>query len=74
MAYRNEEHYADPTAGEAVRNVDAETLKAEAKKGLAILKTVRDLLKAAGFTLAADFAIKSRKTGRIQQLGKDAVK
>lgn len=71
---RNAEHYADPTAGDAIKNVDAETLKAETKKGLSILKAVRDLLRAADFALGADFVIKSQKTGRTQQLSRNAVR
>lgn len=57
---RNSSGYIDPTAYEAIRNIDSESERFQ--KLLAVIFTICDL---AGFHLEGRIVVKDKRTGRI---------
>lgn len=63
--FRNAEHYADPTAGRALKNIlDKEAREASERIKL-MMKVMHELAKAFGFDIAERVVLIDQKTGRI---------
>lgn len=62
--YRNNEHYADPTAGQALASIYAEEREEAQKRIKALMKIIRPACEMAGFDIAERLVLRDRLTGR----------
>ena len=62
----NAEGYSDPTAFEAIRNIELEEQTANRRAGL-LLRIFHDILTLAGFVSLLPLKVREKKTGRVYQ-------
>lgn len=58
MSYRNSEHYPDPTAGQALENIEKERINK-------LIKLIKDIIRKNDFTLLNRIELKDNETGKI---------
>jgi len=64
LMYRNSEGYSDPTAGQAMQNVQTEEKKARGL--LRMIRTAAELMaEGAGYELKGQVCLKDSRTGRM---------
>lgn len=58
MRYLNSEHYPDPTAGQALENIEKERINT-------LIKLIKDIIRKHDFTLLNRIELKDNETGKI---------
>ena len=61
--WQNSEGYADPTAYNAIRNIDRE--ESEQKRVSALVSVLKYVIDAAGFDLVNRIELRDRSTGKL---------
>ncbi len=64
MAYRNQEHYPDPTAGRAMATIAAEEHEEVQSRIKALMKIIRPAAEMAGLEIAQRIVFRDRLTGK----------
>lgn len=64
MMFRNAEHYADPTAGKALQNIENEENKQAMERIKPMMRVMHELAKAFGFEIAERIVFRDLNTRR----------
>lgn len=64
LAYKNQEGYADPTAGKAVAAVRTEERDIE-QSNHQLIQLLKEMANAVGFEIVGRVTLKHKKTGRV---------
>lgn len=63
--FRNSEHYPDPTAGQALKNIREDEKREAAERIKPMMRVMHELANAFGFDIAERIVLVDKKTGRV---------
>lgn len=63
--FRNSEHYPDPTAGQALKNIREDEKREALERIKPMMKVMHELANAFGFEIAERIVLIDKRTGRV---------